>query len=332
MKAQLICSSLIGASSAARGRGTLITSAIAFAILGAATAPAQPSWYDAGSDSGIQPGSPDFYQHQISGTYANEGFCDFFAYEDAMWYDHNNGFPNLYANGTGWVDAMVNNFTNIYLSTSGFNAPASSPPFMNTYILSQGYTNQLGMVPYQNPRSNSLAFSNLRNNLLAGSNVLVRIELTNATYTVSNQWWGYHVMDVVGFSSSNNTMVVLDPDNTRYGASGLPLTFAPGYLTNNFGVGVPYNLVYNTNSQPFPEETGWGDVGNPTNSLLQAYQLSADGTILNGIYAGTQVTWLYDIGPVPEPSVAALALVAATTLGAWRWTRRKEKARNAPIA
>src|SRR6266566_4217281 len=80
---------------------------------------AQPSWYDGGSNSGIQPGSPDFYQHQIQETGFNGGFCDFFAYEDAMYFDSTIGFPNLYANNPDWVNGMVTNFLNILATDVG---------------------------------------------------------------------------------------------------------------------------------------------------------------------------------------------------------------------
>ena len=116
-------------------------------------------------------------------------------------------------------------------------------------------------------------------------------------------------MDVVGFDAINHKIVVLDPDNNMYGGYGLP------------GV-APFNLVYYTNSQPFPVETGdWSQVGNPTNSLLQEYTVDASGNITDGIYAGTQIAYLYDIGPVPEPSAATLGIAAATAVVAFRLGR-----------
>ncbi|HWX23080.1 MAG TPA: hypothetical protein VN578_24525 [Candidatus Binatia bacterium] len=325
MKAQLLYSCVKCIFRTATRGGIFVSSAVGLgiALVGTVPALAQPSWYDVASQSGIQPGSPDFYQHQITGTYLNEGFCDYFAYEDAMYYDHNNGFANLYADNAAWVNGMINNFTNIYFA-GGNQAP--NPAFMNGYIGNKGYAASLGMTPITNSTGGFSIFNNMRSGLLAGSNVLVRIELGPSA---TNQWWGYHVMDVVGFSSSNHNIIVLDPDNNRYGGYGLPdqSSNAPpmGYLTNGFGYGVPYNLVYNTNSQPLPVENGWGDVGNPTNSLLQAYTLDANGNITDGAYAGTKVTWIYDIGPVPEPSIAALGLVAAATLGARRLTGRKKR-------
>jgi len=43
-----------------------------------------PSWYDSITDSGIQPGSPDFYQHQVNEIpgVSNEGFCAYFSFMD----------------------------------------------------------------------------------------------------------------------------------------------------------------------------------------------------------------------------------------------------------
>jgi hypothetical protein len=89
---------------------------------------------------------------------------------------------------------------------------------------------------------------------------------------------------------------------------------------------VPYNLVYYNTNEPFPLENGWGDVGNPTNSLLQTYTVDANGVITSGIYAGTQIDGLWAIGPVPEPSVFALSAASATLFTVWRMRRRKRRA------
>jgi hypothetical protein len=279
---------------------------IAFAALSIGTALAQPSWYDPTTQSGIEPGSPDFYQHQITGTITNGGFCDYFAYEDAMYYDSNNGFPNLYANNANWVNAMNTNFFNIY--ASGGNINVANPAFMTSYIANQSYGASLGVNSMTNSSGGYSIFNAFEQNLLAGSNVLIRI----LDGTNTNQWWNFHVMDAVGFNATNHTIVVLDPDNNMYGGFGLP------------GV-PPNNLVYYTNSEPFPIESGWGDVGNPTNSLLQAYTVDANGNITDGIYAGTRISNIYAIGPVPEPSVFALGLASVTIFGAYRLARRKKE-------
>jgi hypothetical protein len=281
---------------------------------------AQPSWYDAGSNSGIQPGSPDFYQHQIQESGTNGGFCDFFAYEDAMYYDSTIGFPNLYTNSANWVNAMVGNFSAI-AATDGTNQFS----YMRNYLATQGYGGTLGINISINSSNNSM-WDGMRGNLLAGSNVLVHI-LPPAPNT--NQWWSYHVMDVVGFAVSNHSIIVLDPDNTRYGAIGFPGSAASppptGFYTNYAGYGIPYTLSAYTNSQAFPVESGWGNVGDPTNSLLQAYAVNADGFITSGIYAGTYVDGFFAIGPVPEPSAIALGALSTAVFVMYRRRRNRSK-------
>ena len=288
---------------------------------------AQPSRYDVGSDSGIQPGSPDFYQHQIQETGFNGGFCDFFAYEDAMYYDSTIGFPNLYANNANWVNGMVNNFVNILATDVG-----SQFSYMRNYLYTQGYGGTLSMNITTNVGGANAMFNGMKANLLAGSNVLVHIIPPSPN---TNQWWGYHVMDVVGFAASNHSIVVLDPDNTRYGAIGFPGTNASpplrGFYTNYDGYGIPYNLKLYTTNNPFPVESGWADVGVPTNSLLQSYTLDANGFITSGIYAGTKVDEFFAIGPVPEPSSIALGLLSVAAFSVYARRRRKrELATNDP--
>jgi hypothetical protein len=107
-----------------------------------------------------------------------------------------------------------------------------------------------------------------------------------------------------------HTIVVLDPDNNQYGGYGFKGT-------------APFNYVpYSTNTTPNISaiiETGqWSQVGSTTGSLMQQYTVDADGNITDGVYAGTQIQWVYDIGPVPEPSALALGLTAAALLAARR--------------
>src|SRR5258708_1204319 len=269
----------------------------------------------------VQPGSPDFYQHQTTENQANSGWCFYTAFEDAMYYDANHGFPNLYANNANWVTAMNNNLTTA-INTADSGYPSF---FMNKYISDQGYAATLGESTILNSGGGYSIYDSFTQNLNAGSNVLVHI-VQNAG--VSNQWWGFHVMDAVGYSASNHTIMVLDPDNNRYGAYGFPGTNAnppsSGFYTNGFNVGVPYNLVDYTNTQPIPIESGFGGVGNPTNSLLQQYTVDANGVITDGIYAGTQIDAIFAIGPVPEPSSFALLLGAALAFGGFRVARRKK--------
>jgi hypothetical protein len=295
--------------------------------LGAGSAFAQPSWYNSGSDSGVQPGSPDFYQHQINQfpEISNGGFCTWYAFEDAMYFDSTMGYGNLYQNNANWVNGMLLNFVNIYETPS-----ASSPDFFtdfnnlfNAYIASNGYGGSLVSTATTSFGGANGVYDTIHSDLLGGSNVLIHL----ATNSNMNQWWTYHVMDVVGFS--NNTIVVLDPDNNRYGGHGFPgsATNPPvsGFYTNGFGVGVPYNLVYYNTNEPFPLENGWGDVGNPTNSLLQTYTVDTNGVITSGVYAGTQIDGLWAIGPVPEPSVFAFGAASATVFTVWRLRRRTRR-------
>jgi hypothetical protein len=285
----------------------------------------QPAWYNSGTQSGIEPGSPDFYQHQTTENQANSGWCFYTAYEDAMYYDANNGFANLYPNmgNPNWVATMNNNLTT--LINTPFGNPLTPANFMNTYIAAQGYGGVLGEATTANSGGGYSIYNAFTSDLLAGSNVLIYITQNTG---VTNQWWGFHVMDAVGFSVTNHTIDVLDPDNNQYGGYGFPGTAAnppaSGFYTNSYGVSVPYNLVdYNTN-EPVPIENGFGDVGNPTNKDIQQYTVDANGNITSGIYAGTQINYLFAIGPVPEPSVFALGLAIAVVSGGYRLARRRK--------
>jgi MYXO-CTERM domain-containing protein len=136
-------------------------------------------------------------------------------------------------------------------------------------------------------------------------------------------------MDVVGFAASNHSIIVLDPDNTRYGAIGFAGTNASppptGLFTNYDGYATPYTLSLYTTNNPFPVENGWADVGAPTNSLLQSYTVDANGFITSGIYAGTKVDEFFAIGPVPEPSSIALGLLSVAAFRAYRRRRSRSE-------
>ena len=210
---------------------------------------AQPSWYNSGTQSGIQSGAADFYQHQLPENLVNGGYCMYFAFEDAMYYDANTlGLANLYQNNAAdWVAGMDTNFLNIGTS-AGANSGASTVGGIfsgqfQTYINNQGYAS-VGVTVAGNSGGGYAAFNNVTADLLAGSNALIFI--TNSAAS-TNQWWQFHVLDVVGFNQTNHTLDVLDPDNNKYGAFGFPGTNssppATGFYTNNFGVAVPYNLV-----------------------------------------------------------------------------------------
>lgn len=307
---------------------------LAFATLGLASALGQPSWYDSSTQSGIEPGSPDFYQHQVNENpaYVNDGFCAYFAFEDAMYYDANNGFANLYANNANWVSGMVTNFQNILSASPSGSFPtvtASLSATYSNYISSQGYGTSLGVTATGNSGGGYAAFNLIEQDLLGGSNALILIGSGS-----NNQWWAFHVLDVVGFNASNHSLVVLDPDNNTYGGGGFPGTNLnpplSGYYTNSAKVLVPYNLVYYNTNESLPVETGlWSQVGGPTNSLLQSYTVDAGGDISGGAYDETYITSVFSIGQVPEPSAIALGLAAAATFGACRRLRRKKRPKSA---
>jgi len=247
-----------------------------------------------------------------------------------MYYDANNGFPNLYANNANWVNGMINNFQNI-LNTPVTGTYSTTASYLNatynSYITAQGYGMSLGSTSTGNSGAGYSAFNVIQQDLLAGSNTLIFMGPGS-----TNQWWGFHVMDVVGFNASNHTLIALDPDNNRYGGYGYPGTNtsppSSGYYTNRFGVPVPYSLAFYNTNEPMPIESGFGDLGGPTNSLLQSYTVDAGGDITSGIYADTYISSIFAIGPVPEPSSIALGVVAAATFGAYRRVRRKKRLRN----
>jgi hypothetical protein len=307
---------------------THLAISMALAALSVAPAFGQPAWYDSGTQSGIEPGSPDFYQHQVNEdpAFVNGGFCAYFAFEDAMYYDANNGYANLYANNANWVTAMTSNFKSILNNPVSGSYPtltSSLAATYSSYIATQGYGMTLGVTTTGNSGAGYSAFNAVQQDLLAGSNALILIGPGS-----TNQWWGFHVMDVVGFNASNHSLIVLDPDNNKYGGGGFPGTNtsppSSGFYTNGFKVPVPYNLVYYNTNEPIPIESGWGDVGGPTNSLLQSYTVDAGGDITSGAYDETFITSVFAIGPVPEPSSIALGVVGATTFAAY-WRRRRKK-------
>jgi PEP-CTERM motif len=307
---------------------------LAFAVIGVVPVSAQPSWYNTSTQSGIEPGSPDFYQHQPNENpaFSNGGYCAYFAFEDAMYYDANNGFANLYANNANWVTGMNNNFNAIF-NTAGPNLASQ----YDNYIANQGYGASMGVNTLVNSFAGGYSMYNaIQANLFAGSNVLIltlpgtTANPSNSPAISTNQWWSFHVMDVVGMSATNHNLVVLDPDNNQYGGGGFPGsgTNPPtsGVYTNSYGVGVPYNLAYYNTNEAIPIANGWGNVGGPTNSALQMYSTDATGDITSGIYDNTYIAGFFAIGPVPEPSSTALALVGAAVLGGYWRARRKPAA------
>jgi hypothetical protein len=284
-----------------------------------------PSWYNSITDSGIQPGSPDFYQHQVNQIpgVSNEGFCAYFSFMGAMYYKSVMGFANLYQNDANWVSAMINNAYNIYNTPStGSGALDFYNSLYNNYISKSGYESQLISTTITSFTGENGVYNTIKSSLLSGSSVLVNIT-PNGT---QNQWWGFHVMNIVGFSS--NSIVVLDPDNNRYGGYGYPGASidvpASGTLVNGYGVGIPYNLSFYNNSDPMPIVSGWSDVGNPSSSLLQTYAVDPDGVITSGGYAGTKISGLWTIAQVPEPSTYALFGIGA--IGMLIVMRRKKTA------
>jgi hypothetical protein len=289
-----------------RSRAPALLISLTVAALAAASTLAQPAWYDVASQSGIQPGSPDFYQHQTTELQDNKGWCFQTSFEDAMYYDHNNGFANLYLDNANWVTAMNNNLANIISFTN------SPPNFMAAYIKNAGYGATLGVTEIDNSGAGGFSmFNSFTNNLLSGSNVLLFLEPHGQA---TNTWWGttFHVVDAVGFGGTNHSVIVLDPDNNKYGGFGYP----PGSK--------PFNLVDYTNTEPMPIENGWADVGGPTNSYLQSWTVDANGNLTSGDYADAQIAALLTIGAVPEPSPVALGLVSAVCYAGYRLARRKK--------
>ena len=283
---------------------------IALLALNVGAALALPSWYDGTNQKGVEPGTPDFYQHQTATaaeTKVNAGFCWESSFEDVMYHLHNIGFANLYTDNANWVNAMNANLATIR------GTPGGGDSWMNAYIASNGYSSVLSETTLTSSGGDSM-FNALQQNLLSGSNVLVHIDPNG----VSGLWWGttYHVVDAVGFDAVNKKIVIADPDNNRYGGFGFP------------GDSTPNNKVDYLSTQPIPIENGFADVGSDvnvvTNSLLQSYTVGANGVLSDGPYAGTKIDKLFAIGPVPEPASFALGLASALVFGGYRLARRRK--------
>jgi hypothetical protein len=289
---------------------------LGIALLAVNVALADPAWYDATNQKGIEPGTPDFYQHQtnnLADTMANGGFCFPSSFEDALYYLHNNGFGAAYTDNANWVTAMNSNLNSI---VGTFNPTSYNVTGMKNYITAVGLGTQLGVTSYANPGgATSAIFNTFTQDLLNGSNVLVHLDPNG----VGGLWWGgtYHVMDAVGFDKVNSEIVVADPDNNKYGGFGFP-----GGATTNLLVN------YDPSSEALPTTSGFGDVGTITNAPLQEYTVDNTGKLTDGPYAGTLIDQLFVIGVVPEPSSIALVLTSAVMFGGYRLAgRRKSRAR-----
>jgi len=292
---------------------------LGIAIVAANVALADPAWYDATNQKGIEPGTPDFYQHQTSPlneTQGTSGWCFQSSFEDALYYLHNNGYAQAYTDNGTWVAAMLTNLNSIVNGT-----PGAFVSGMNTYIGSLGLGTQLAVTGSANPGGNTSAiFNTFTQDLLDGSNVLIHI-VPNG---VPGLWWGggngpgnYHVMDAVGFDKVNSAIVVADPDNNKYGGFGYPGSTPPNLQVN-----------YDASTELIPTTSGFGDVGTITNAPLQEYTVDNTGMLTDGPYAGTTIDQLFVMGVVPEPSTIALMLTSAVMFGGYRLAgRRKNKSR-----
>jgi hypothetical protein len=283
------------------------------ALLAVNVALADPAWYDGTNQKGVEPGTPDFYQHQtnnLSETEVNGGFCFASAFEDALYYLHNNGYGAAFTDNANWVTAMNSNLNSI---VGVFNVNGYSANGMSTYIAARGLTASIGVTSVANPGGNTSAiFNTFTQDLLDGSNVL--IHLVNNT-GVSGLWWSntYHVVDAVGFDKVNSAIVVADPDNNKYGGFGFPGDPNPNLLVN-----------YDPNTQAIPLGNGFGDVGTITNAPLQEYTVDNTGKLTDGPYAGTTIDQLFVLGVVPEPSSIALVLASAVMFGGYRLAGRQK--------
>ena len=289
---------------------------LGIALLAVNVVLADPAWYDATNQKGIEPGTPDFYQHQtnnLADTMANGGFCFPSSFEDALYYLHNNGYAQAYTDNPNWVTAMNSNLNSI---VGTFNPASYNLTGMNNYLTALGLNTSLAATGVSNPGGNTDAiFNTFTQALLNGSNVLVHL----APNGVGGLWWSgsYHVVDAVGFDKVNNAIVVADPDNNQYGGFGFP-----GGATTNLLVN------YDPSSEAIPIANGFGDVGTITNAPLQEYTVDNTGKLTDGPYAGTLIDQLFVIGVVPEPSTIALVLASAAMFGGYRRAgRRKNRSR-----
>jgi hypothetical protein len=286
---------------------------IAFLTVNAALA--DPAWYDATNQKGIEPGTPDFYQHQtnnLADTAANGGFCFPSSFEDALYYLHTVGYAQAYTDNPNWVTAMNSNLNSIVgvFKPNNYNVTG-----MRNYLAGIGLGTTITVTSCANPGGNTSAiFNTFTQDLLNGSNVLVHLDPNG----VGGLWWGgsYHVMDAVGFDKLNSAIVVADPDNNEYGGFGLPGSATTNILVN-----------YDPSTELIPTTSGFGDVGTITNAPLQEYTVDDTGMLTDGPYAGTMIDQLFVIG-VPEPSSLALVLASAVVLGGYRRVgRRKNRSR-----
>jgi len=168
-------------------------------------------------------------------------------------------------------------------------------------------------------------FSNYENWFSRGDGVLIFLGPGSGSF-----WWSYHVLAAAGYEQVNQNgedvlqLYFADPDTTSKPIDAQHPN--PGFCGN-----LPADL------QPFCIPTGnynaadnfpWGGpIGTYDKSYYQECVINAAGIVQADpgnicLYAGAQVTSLFDIHPTPEPISLSLF---ATGLGlmAWRWRGRK---------
>src|ERR1017187_655980 len=133
---------------------------LGIALLAVNVAMADPAWYDATNQKGIEPGTPDFYQHQtndLADTAVNGGFCFPSSFEDALYYLHNNGYGQLHTDNANWVTAMNSNLNSI---VGVFNPANYNVTGMKNYIAARGLAAAIDVTSVANPGGNTSAIFN----------------------------------------------------------------------------------------------------------------------------------------------------------------------------
>lgn len=249
-------------------------------------AQANPAWYDGIQEKGIKSGMPDFFQHQpLPGT-EDRGWCWQTAFLDSIYYWDKSDpqkYGDLYADPSGnqtWLDGMTDNLKQVV------NTPGE---FMGTYLKEKGHgpedPNGFIVSTFGVENSANHMFKVFTSEMLASEDVLIYL----VDPTEDHGWWWsktYHVLAGAGIDKKNNTVVFADPDNTKYGRD---------YKADD----------------PFPVGEDWSSVGN--DNYYQQSRIDENG-ILQSVYPGAKIEYIYAISPVPEPLLLSLLGIGMAAL------------------
>ncbi|MDD5297710.1 MAG: hypothetical protein PHU46_12425 [Rhodocyclaceae bacterium] len=267
--------------------------------------------------------TPDFFQHQkdifpADGYTSDGGVC--FAtsfvdelsslskqYSDTRLYSAN-------ADPGKWLKDMVSNIQSV-LSTASGSAMRSPGYDARSYYQSYLESVDAGRWGVYGSANASTYFDYFASKLAEKDGVLIYLEANGAKDAGGNNkfWWGWHVLAGVGYKSADdmNSFIFADPDNTKYPNPADPADPRyQGFCTTVTGGCKPTGQYLAADGPP----TG-GNVGGYNDSYYQGFTVDANGVVLDGIYAGAKVTYIYDITPVPEIDPASGTSALTLLLG-----------------